>query len=142
MTEKTKHTVVALRTKDGADILGYYCGESDKSEMFGDSIILYRPIYVAPLTNIIKGTPLFTYSASLYFRYGSQVVHMPYSNILHHDIASEFFTSYYFETIGDLIAHDDHVAESHIKFYQRRAIKEIMQSTDSILVECTSEFSQ
>lgn len=145
MTDKTgkpHNKIVAIRTKDGADLLGFYCGESDKTELFEHSITLFKPIYISPMTSKIGNTTLHTYSASLYFRYGSGVVHMPYSHIRHHDLASPFFTKFYFENIGDVVAYEDNINTSHVKFYERRDIKEAMRGTDSILVESMSQYIQ
>ena len=138
MDKNSKQTVVALRLKDGSDILGFYCGECEKTELFEDSIILYRPIYISPHSNVINGVTLYTYSSSLYFRFGSQMIHMPYSNILHHDIASDFFTQLFFENIVDLMSHEDIINDAHSKFYERRAVKDAMKDTDSILLAASS----
>ncbi len=143
MEEKNKAVVIALKNKDGHDILGYYLGESTIDDGAHEPcIILYRPIYVHQSVQLIKNIPVTSYATSMYFRYGTQAVNIPYSHILCYDQASEFFTLFYTRSIGDLIAREENVNESYLKFFINKDIKEAMKNTDSLFVDHTTEFLQ
>ena len=141
MTSKNKATVIAIKLKDGNNILGWYCGESD-SEEYNPYVVLYRPIYIKAYSHFVGEKQITHYGTSSYFQYGSQMVSIPNSEIMCRDIASEFFSLFYAQSIGDIIATEDDVADSYLKFFEKRNTKEAMENTDSILVTHTTEFMQ
>jgi len=142
MVDKIKDTVAAIKLTDDNDILGFFLGESPAQEGIESSIILYRPIYIIQKNHIFNEVPVTSYLTSMYFRYGSHVVHIPYSKIVTHDEASEFFSMFYKRSIGDLIAREENVHASYIKFFDKQDTKDLMSDTDSLLIPSTSEFLQ
>ena len=104
--------------------------------------MLYRPIYITQKNHLFNDVPVTSYLTSMYFRYGSNVVHIPYSKIVTHDEASDFFSMFYKRSIGDLIAREENVHGMYIDFFDRQDMKDAMKDTDSLLVPSTSDFSQ
>lgn len=141
MDEKSKPIIVALKTKEG-DVLGFYLGESEETETTERGMILYRPVFIEPSTRFFNGKPIYSYDTTSYFEFGSQKVTIPYSRILHHDVASDFFTVFFLENIGEIIAKQDMVNEGYLKYYENRMMKEAMQDTDSVYVHTDVEFMQ
>lgn len=138
MEEKKKAIVVAIKNKDGNDILGYHLGDS---EYAGEPcMVLYRPIFIQQSVHLVDKIPVTTYATTMYFRYGNHAVNIPYASIECHDLASEFFTLFYSRSIGDLIAREEELHNRYMKFYVNNDIKEAMENTDSIFVDFKSQF--
>lgn len=129
---------MAIKMKDGTNLLGFYYGESED----GSRIVLHKPVTIRMVTYTLNSTPISTYNTEPYFRYGGSAVSIPYTEITHHDIASEFFTVFYVRSLSDLTYAEDVLNASYIKFFYENDIREAMGDTDSILVENTSEYAQ
>ena len=138
--DKKEAVVIAIKTKDGQDILGFYIGDSGE-ETEERSMILYRPILINPTTYLVHGSQVHTYATSLYFQFGSGVSYIPYDNIVIKDVASEFFSSFYVRAVGELIAKSSMINDSYSKFYEKQDLSDIMENTDSMYFEQTSEFN-
>lgn len=134
----------AVKLKSGKDLLGFFCGNSDPDEELNvpPAIILYRPIEIKLVTYSLHGKPINSYLTDLFFTYGSELVAIPFSEILTHSEASDFFTLFYARSIGDLMANEHDLHDSYIKFFEDSDLRYIMKNTDSIHVESGSEFLQ
>jgi hypothetical protein len=137
MTDK-KTIVMSVKMKDGTNILGFYFGESNDESR----IVLYKPIIIKLVTFSVANKPIRAYVTDPYFQYGSGVVSVPYSDISHHDIASEFFTTFYIRSSSDLMALEDELHDSYIKFFYESDVRKLMEDTDSIFVNVESEYTQ
>ena len=138
--DKKKIYVVCLKTTDGDDILGLYMGENDENEL-DPSIILYRPIYIKPVSYASNGMLVNTYATKHYFNYGSNVSNIPYSKILNRDLASDFFSVFYTKSIGELICEEEKINKSYTDLYEYQNLEIVMEETDSIYCEHISEYS-
>jgi hypothetical protein len=133
-----KTLVMAVKMKDGTNLLGFYYGESED----GSRIVLHKPITIKLVTYAVANKPIHAYTTDPYFQYGGSAVSLPYTDITHHDIASDFFTLFYIRSLSDLTYAEDVLAASYIKFFYDSDIRAAMSNTDSILVNCESEYAQ
>lgn len=104
--------VIALKTKKGDDILGYYAG--DMTMAFNDerAMVLLRPVKIdtvfTPGPNGLKTI----YVPSLYFPFIDTAFPIPVSSIVQQGMANPFFTKLYKSVVSELIvAEDDRQAE-------------------------------
>lgn len=124
--------------KDGTNILGFYFGESGE-EATEQRVILFRPVTIKLVTYSLNNKPIHAYLTDPYFQYGSNMVSIPYSDISHQDIASEFFSIFYIRSVSDLTSAEDELHASYIKFFYDSDVRKAMRNTDSILVPNESE---
>jgi hypothetical protein len=145
MTDKKLPSIVlSLRTSLGEDILGYYCGETEKDDSFEKCVILYRPVKIKEqLYQYQKTGKIVTqYVTNLYLPFGSSMVYIPYSQILNRSEASVFFDIFYKKTLGELIATEEDAQAAYLKFWNDQDTADAMSDTDSILVTADSEYLQ
>lgn len=135
---------VTLKLKTGEDIIGYYLGEVEESDINRKSISLYRPIKIRQLQikSVANSAPSFVYVSDLYSLYGGKQVNIPYSEIVTRDVADPFFVVYYERSLGGLVALEDSIQETYIKAYQKQDLQEIMKNSDSVYMDINSEFLQ
>lgn len=130
---------MALKMKDGTNLLGAYYGESEDN----NRIVLYKPITINLSTLFFNSTPINSYTTNMFFQYGGDLVTIPYTDILHHDIASEFFEVFYSKSLSDLLYLEEEVLhKSYIKFFRDSDIRDAMRGTDSILIDNESKYIQ
>lgn len=136
--------VITLKLKSGEDLIGYYLGEEEESDINQKSVCIYRPIKIKQIHFTVDGYTSngFNYASDLYSLYGSPMVLIPYSNILTRDVASPFFEIYYERSMGELLALEDKIQDNYIKAYQKQDLREVMKNTDSIYVEQETEHLQ
>lgn len=134
--------IVALRTKDGIDVLGLYVGEFEATDIAEAGIILYRPISIKSVSYDFEGTTVWSYESDLYFRYGSNLLNFQYNNLKHHDLASEFFTTFYNKSCANLITREDTVSNSYTKWYAKTEAAEVIQKSDGMFMEVHSDYPQ
>lgn len=135
-----KTIVMTVKMKNGTNLLGFYFGEEENTE--DPRIILYRPIIIKLVTYSLHGKTVNAYVTDQYFQYGSGMVSIPYSEIFHQDIASEFFTSFYIRSASDLSMMEEELHDSYTRFFLAADIKVVLENTDSIYIDTKSEYTQ
>lgn len=134
--------VIAIKTSKDEDILGYYAGDSEETEVNKRCVIIYKPLCIRIISNVISGKAVAQYVTYPYFQYGGSLVTIPYDNILTKDVASEFFTMFYTRALGEYMVSEDEIHDRYTKLFEKRDFDEIMSETDSIFIDQKSEHKQ
>jgi hypothetical protein len=139
---KKIETILAIKKNDGTNILGYYL-EDDITKVGEEFVVLYQPITVSSVTYSTNNTNIRTYMGNPYFMYGETgIVTIPLKDVVHRDIASDFFKLYYVRTLDEILALEKATQDSYMEFYIKADIKNIMKNTDSIFVDISNEYKQ
>jgi hypothetical protein len=134
LTVKKDAVVITLTLKGGENLLGYYCGEAEATAELQASVLIYRPITISEVVYLVNNSPVRSYHTNLYCPYGGSLITIPYSDVTHRDIASEFFTMFYPRTLGELLMKEEALQKSYIDLYEYQNDSVILENTDSILL--------
>jgi hypothetical protein len=136
--------VVALKLKNGQNILGYFLEDSqgDIDSGIASATLLYQPMCINLVSYSVNNSSIPVYDTELYFRYGSKVVAIPFDQIVTRSPASEFFAVFYVRQIGSLIAEENDRNLEYLKFFESVDIKNAMGETDSMLIKSDTEYVQ
>jgi hypothetical protein len=139
---KKEATVLALKLRDGTDILGLYAGEVDHEITNEPCVIMFRPVRIILQSMIVNGRIISNYIPSMYFPYGDVSTYIPKNQIVHQEIANDFFTRFYTKVLGELIVYEENRQERIMNVFDAQELEEIMQTTNSMYVNQETAYKQ
>lgn len=145
MTKEPIPIIITLKLKSGEDIIGVYGGDvPPKDETEEKTVAVYQPIKIRQISTNIFGRVIYSYVSDFYSLFGATIVFIPYSNIMLKSVASDFFKVYYGQQLPLLSHEEDNIRESHLNFFRKEDIKEILRNskTDSLYVEPETNYVQ
>lgn len=131
MENNKESVVLALKTKRGENILGFFCGEAENPFTKEPSFLLYRPIMVNHINYAQNGGKYHNYISDFYFPYGDRVVRFNQKDVISLDQASEFFSRYYKRVLGEHIVDEEKLQNRIDDMYENKDIAEILAERKS-----------
>ena len=134
MESKKDTPIIALKLKNGDDVIGYYMGETEALANQESTIILYRPVKIQLMNSLSENGVSVNYIPTLYFPYGESRVHILVSQIVQKAIANSFFSRFYVNILSDLLLTEDVRHMRMLAVFDDIEERNIMKNTKSAYI--------
>ena len=135
MEYKKENPIVAIKLKNGDDVIGYYMGDITIPFTEEQAIVVHRPVKIQLLNSFSEGGVSTNYIPSLYFPYGETTVHFLISQIVQQATANSFFGRFYENILGELVLNEEVRHMRMDAVFDEMEERTILKNTTSAYVE-------
>ena len=141
--DKNEKIVLAIKTVQGQDLLGYFMADS-VSPLDGTSCtVLYRPIVITHMHfHDQRGSMHIEQQPRFYFPFSDALVPISFTNILHVAKASRFYHRLYEKTLGELIVYEERREKNITDRLDKIEIDELMKDRNALYLDVKTEYLQ